>query len=42
VPKVRVQSLVNGPELMEWFFATDVWKRMHQLGDGGEFLRKRA
>jgi dihydrofolate reductase len=27
---------VNGPELMEWFFETDVWKRMHQLGDGGE------
>jgi len=33
------QDLVNplgvrGPELMEWFFATDVWKRMHNLGEG--------
>ncbi|HVT35812.1 MAG TPA: dihydrofolate reductase family protein [Nevskiaceae bacterium] len=33
------QSLQNplgerGPELMEWFFATDLWKRMHQLGEG--------
>jgi dihydrofolate reductase len=25
---------VGGPELMEWFFATDVWKRMHDLGEG--------
>jgi len=25
---------VRGPELMEWFFATDVWKRMHNLGEG--------
>jgi len=25
---------VRGPELMEWFFATDVWKRMHSLGEG--------
>ena len=25
---------VRGPELMEWFFATDVWKRMHGLGEG--------
>jgi len=26
---------VNGPELMEWFFHTRVWRRMHGL-DGGE------
>jgi dihydrofolate reductase len=26
---------VNGPELMEWFFATRVWRRMHGQ-DGGE------
>jgi dihydrofolate reductase len=26
---------VNGPELMEWFFGTRVWRRMHGL-DGGE------
>jgi len=25
---------VRGPELMEWFFATDIWKRMHSLGEG--------
>jgi len=25
---------VRGPELMEWFFATNVWKRMHNLGEG--------
>ncbi len=25
---------VGGPELMEWFFQTDVWKRMHGLGEG--------
>jgi dihydrofolate reductase len=25
---------IGGPELMEWFFATDVWKRMHGLGEG--------
>jgi len=27
---------VRGPELMEWFFHTRVWRRMHG------FLRKRA
>ena len=27
---------VRGPELMEWFFHTRVWRRMHV------FLRKRA
>ena len=26
---------VNGPELMEWFFATRVWRSMHGL-DGGQ------
>jgi len=26
----------GGPELMEWFFETDVWKRMHGLGGEGE------
>jgi dihydrofolate reductase len=25
---------VRGPELMEWFFPTDVWKTMHGLGEG--------
>src|SRR5258708_37128357 len=25
---------VLGPELMEWFFSTHVWKSMHQLGEG--------
>src|ERR1700751_4668368 len=25
---------VRGPELMEWFFPTDVWKAMHGLGEG--------
>jgi dihydrofolate reductase len=25
---------VRGPELMEWFFATNVWKQMHGLGAG--------
>jgi dihydrofolate reductase len=25
---------VRGPELMEWFFATNVWKAMHGLGEG--------
>jgi dihydrofolate reductase len=25
---------VRGPELMEWFFATNLWKQMHKLGDG--------
>jgi dihydrofolate reductase len=25
---------VRGPELMEWFFATNVWKSMHGLGEG--------
>jgi dihydrofolate reductase len=25
---------VRGPELMEWFFHTDVWKTMHGLGEG--------
>ena len=25
---------VNGPDIMEWFFATSVWKRMHGLGEG--------
>lgn len=27
---------VGGPELMEWFFNTCVWREMHGLGDGGE------
>ena len=25
---------VNGPELMEWFFHTRVWRRMHRAADG--------
>jgi len=25
---------VNGPDLMEWFFHTDVWRRMHGHADG--------
>jgi dihydrofolate reductase len=25
---------VNGPELMEWFFQTRVWRRMHDQADG--------
>jgi dihydrofolate reductase len=25
---------VGGPELMEWFLNTDVWRKMHGLGDG--------
>jgi dihydrofolate reductase len=25
---------VNGPELMEWFFQTRVWRRMHGQADG--------
>jgi dihydrofolate reductase len=25
---------VRGPELMEWFFATNLWKTMHDLGEG--------
>jgi dihydrofolate reductase len=25
---------VRGPELFEWFFATRVWRRMHDLDDG--------
>jgi dihydrofolate reductase len=25
---------VNGPELMEWFFHTHVWREMHGQGDG--------
>lgn len=25
---------VNGPELMEWFFSTHAWRRMHGLDDG--------
>ncbi len=25
---------VRGPELMEWFFSTDVWRRMHGQGAG--------
>jgi dihydrofolate reductase len=25
---------VNGPELMEWFFHTRVWRRIHGQGDG--------
>jgi len=25
---------VHGPELMEWFFATNVWRQMHGLGAG--------
>lgn len=27
---------VNGPELMEWFFPTRVFRSMHGQGDGGE------
>jgi dihydrofolate reductase len=26
----------RGPELMEWFFNTDVWRKMHGLGEGEE------
>ena len=25
---------VNGPDLMEWFFHTSVWRRMHGQSDG--------
>jgi dihydrofolate reductase len=25
---------VHGPELMEWFFHTRIWQRMHDLGEG--------
>lgn len=25
---------VNGPELMEWFFSTRAWRKMHGQGDG--------
>ena len=25
---------VRGPELMEWFFHTRVWRRMHGQGEG--------
>ena len=25
---------VGGPALMEWFFATRTWRRMHGLADG--------
>jgi dihydrofolate reductase len=25
---------VGGPELMEWFFNTQLWRKMHGLGDG--------
>ena len=25
---------VNGPELMEWFFHTRVWRKMHGQADG--------
>jgi dihydrofolate reductase len=25
---------VRGPELMEWFFHTEVWRKMHGRGDG--------
>ena len=25
---------INGPELMEWFFNTHVWRKMHGLDDG--------
>jgi dihydrofolate reductase len=25
---------VHGPELMEWFFATNMWRQMHGLGAG--------
>src|SRR2546423_5114869 len=25
---------VRGPELMEWFLVTDVWRKMHALGEG--------
>ena len=27
---------VRGPELMEWFFNSKTWRRMHGLQDGGE------
>ncbi|MGH8400678.1 MAG: dihydrofolate reductase family protein [Gammaproteobacteria bacterium] len=27
---------VGGPELMEWFFQTRLWRRMNGLGDDGE------
>ena len=32
---------VRGPELMEWFFATNVWKQMHGLGEGEKGIDNR-
>ena len=33
---------VRGPELMEWFFATAFWKRMHNLGAGEQGIDNRV
>ena len=33
---------VRGPELMEWFFATAFWKRMHNLGAGEQGVDNRV
>jgi dihydrofolate reductase len=33
---------VRGPELMEWFFQTRVWRTMHGLGEDGEKGRDNA
>jgi dihydrofolate reductase len=33
---------VRGPELMEWFFATSFWKRMHKLGEGEQGVDNRV
>ena len=32
---------VHGPELMEWFFATNLWKQMHDLGEGEKGIDNR-
>ena len=32
---------VHGPELMEWFFTTNLWKRMHGLGEGEKGIDNR-
>src|SRR5690242_19106276 len=33
---------VRGPELMEWFFATNLWKEMHHLGAGEKGVDNRV
>ena len=32
---------VRGSEIMEWFFATNLWKRMHGLGEGEQGVDNR-